>query len=222
MRIKLKYTFFVVLFVIASVLESFALSREGEVVEVGLFSQSILSGWKEKTFEGNTQYDLNGEDDARYLRAVSDMSASAFYKKIKVDLQKTPYLNWSWRIDEGLPALQERTKQGDDYAARVYVIVKLGVAPWKTRALNYIWSSAEQVQDAWPNVFVDKAMMIPLRSSSDKEGQWQSEKVNVAVDFKNHFGLDVRFIHGVAIMTDTDNSSLSAAAAYGDIFFSES
>ena len=192
-----------------------------EIVNIGLFSKKDLSGWKEKSFAGNTEYVLQGGQGSSYLSAKSDMSASALYKKTKVDIKNTPYLNWSWKIKKGLTALQEQSKEGDDYAARVYVIVKLGLAPWKTKALNYVWSGAVEPDRAWLNAYTEKAMMIPLRSSVDAKGSWQYEKVNVYLDFKKYFDIDVESIHGVAIMTDTDNSNLSAIADYGDIYFSK-
>ena len=195
-----------------------ALPNKSESVSVGLFSNMDTSGWKEKSFNGNTQYQIISEQGKTSLRAVADMSASAFYKKIKVDLNTTPYLNWSWRVDKSLNELNEQTKQGDDYAARIYVIVKLGLAPWNTKALNYVWSSSKGDQ-TWPNAYTEKAIMIPMRSRHDSNSQWYMEKVNVMEDFKQYFGIDVDKIDGIAIMTDTDDSELSAIAQYGDIFF---
>lgn len=189
-----------------------------DTLVAGDFSQMSLSGWKEKSFSGETEYKLVSADGKSFLRAEAHAGASALYKKIKVDLNKIPYLNWSWRIDKSLSSLDELTKPGDDYAARVYVIARHGIAPWKTKALNYVWSSNVQAEDAWPNAFTDKAMMIPLRTPVDGDA-WQNEKVNVKKDFEKYFGLNVDHISGVAIMTDTDNAQLHAIAKYGDIYF---
>ncbi len=68
-------------------------------------------------------------------------SASGLFKKIHIDLNKTPYFNWSWKIDRSLKGLNERSKEGDDYAARICVVKKHALFFWKTRALNYVWSS---------------------------------------------------------------------------------
>ncbi len=188
-------------------------------LKIGFFSEMDLAGWKEKSFNGNTEYKIRSVDGYKFLQASADMSASALYKRVKIDLNKTPILNWSWMINERLPVLTEEVKNGDDYSARVYVIVKRGLAPWKSNALNYVWSSRTS-KNAWPNAFTSKAIMIPLRYQKDFENEWHSEKVNVKEDFKKYFGLDVDHIDGVAIMTDTDNSRLSASASYGDIDFS--
>lgn len=192
-------------------------------VAVGEFSQRNLSGWHEKIFSGETNYQLSDRDlnnnESTYLRANANATASALLKKVQIDLDNTPFLNWSWRIDKAITSVDEQTKQGDDYAARIYVIVKRGIAPWKANALNYVWSSNPQPPDFWPNAYTEKAVMIPLRNQHDST-EWKVEKVNVKQDFQKYFGLNVDHIDAVAIMTDTDNSQLHAIASYGDIYFS--
>ncbi|MFK7795090.1 MAG: DUF3047 domain-containing protein [Gammaproteobacteria bacterium] len=195
------------------------ISSQQKDIIVGNFSSMDVTGWGEKSFNGDTKYQIEDQSGLSYLHASADRSASAWYKKIKIDLDKTPYLNWSWRVDQPLPELNEQTKAGDDYSARIYVIVKRGFAPWKTNALNYVWSSNEKPKESWPNAFTDKAMMIPLRSSLDDDQQWVSEKVNVKLDFERYFGVRIDEVDGVAIMVDADNSKLQAAASFGDIFF---
>ena len=190
------------------------------IVNVGDFSGKDLSGWNEKSFSGATDYRFERQAELNYLYASADKSASALYKKIKIDLRKTPYLNWSWRVDKPLPELNEQVKEGDDYSARVYVIVKRGLAPWRTNALNYIWSSNKAPEQSWPNAFTEKAIMIPLRTRLDASQEWRHEKVNVRTDFEDNFGVKTEMIDGVAIMVDSDNSGLVTAASFGDIYFS--
>ena len=195
-------------------------STSREVVEVGRFSKMDLQQWDEKSFKGNTHYSLKYAQDRYILQATANMSASALYKRIKINLLETPFLNWSWSINSTLPALNEQSKSGDDYAARIYVVIKTGIAPWKIRALNYVWSSNTMPPDKWPNAFTNKAVMIPLRTSNDATGEWNVEKVNIRTDMQQYLGIDIKQIAGVAIMTDTDNSGNFVTANYGDIFFS--
>ena len=191
-----------------------------ETIHIARFSMMDLDGWKNKSFEGKTQYRISNDDKKYYLKAESMQSASALYKKIKVNIHETPYLNWSWRIDQALPKLNEKEKTGDDYAARIYVVFKTGITPLSAKALNYIWSSNDTHGTYWPNAYTEKAIMIPLRSNQDKEHDWKREKVNIEVDLMKHFTKAPKYIDGVAIMTDTDNSKGSASASYGDIYFS--
>jgi hypothetical protein len=189
-------------------------------IQIAQFSESDLDGWESKSFEGNTKFIIKNEGQKHYLHAESVQSASALYKKVKVNIYETPFLNWTWRIDKALPMLNEQTKNGDDYAARIYVVFKTGFTPLSAKALNYVWSSANNPDTYWPNAYTEKAIMIPLRSNQDKTNLWQKEKVNIKEDLLKYFDKLPRYIDGIAIMTDTDNSKGIASASYGDIHFS--
>ncbi len=191
-------------------------------IEIGQFSTGNLDNWKSKSFAGTTDYQLVLINNNQVLKSVGKASASGLFKEQKVDLHKTPFLNWRWRIDNRLQNLDEQSKAGDDYSARVYVVVSGGWAFWKTRAINYVWASNTAKGQVWPNAFAGKsAMMIALRSTDDKTQTWYQEKRNILKDLKHQFGTDIRYIDAVAIMTDTDNAKGNAVAYFGDIYFSE-
>jgi len=190
-------------------------------VDIGLFSKNDTSGWEIREFAGTTDYSFTLVDGQQVLVADSRQSASAFYKKIRVDLEKTPILNWSWRKEQSIDPGNEFDKNGDDFVARIYVVKSGGLFFWNTVALNYVWSYQHKRNDTWNNPFAgDKGKMLAQRDASDPQATWFKEQRNVAMDFKALLGKDIRQIDGVAIMTDSDNSGLSARALYGDIFFS--
>ncbi|RVU84302.1 DUF3047 domain-containing protein [Leucothrix sargassi] len=196
---------------------------EGQRVNVSDFAGGSLKGWESKEFSGKTQYQIQHQGNRNVLTAKADAGASALGVRKRIDLTKTPFLNWSWRIDKAHPPLKEATKGGDDYAARVYVIIDGGVFVWKTRALNYVWSSRPDSRtQKWNNPFLPRnARMLAVRDSRNPQGQWLTEKQNVAADFKALYGFTPTYIDGVAIMTDADNTGGSVAASYGDIYFTE-
>lgn len=191
-----------------------------ETMMVGKFSAGDLSGWETESFSGDTEYTLVEKDGRRVLRAVSQGTASGLYREIGVDLNRTPYLNWTWQVANVLEGIDERSKSGDDYPARVYVVVSGKLFFWRTRAVNYVWSSNQPAGSVWPNVYTGNAQMMAVESGSEKVGQWVTEKRNVQTDFRRLFGDEVDHIDAVAIMTDTDNSEQAATAWYGDIYFS--
>ena len=189
-------------------------------VEIGQFSAGNSAGWETKAFVGETDYQLQNDGNKTVLTAKAIGSASGLGKKIKIDLRKTPYVNWSWKVDRGLGQVNEKTKKGDDFAARLYVVKSGGALIWKTKALNYVWSSNQSKDEIWPNAFQPKnAIMLSVRGKEDQIGQWVTEKRNVREDLRKAFGKDIDQIDAVAIMTDTDNSGRTASAAYGEIFF---
>ncbi|WP_372682013.1 DUF3047 domain-containing protein [Desulfosarcina sp.] len=185
---------------------------------VGNFSGGDLDGWTAQSFQGTTSYRLVAQDGRQVVEADSQGTASGLVRKIRVDLKKLPYLNWSWRVDDVLSGIDERTKAGDDYPARVYVIVSGGVAFWRTRTLIYVWSSRQPAGSTWENAFTGNAQVMALQSG--KGAGWATERRDVRADFKACFKDDITFIDAVAIMTDTDNSKQETTAWYGDIFFS--
>ena len=196
-------------------------SSSPDELTVGDFSNFSLESWEEKSFSGQTSYSLVSLRDAAVLKAESHDSASGLFRKIKVDLNKYPYLNWRWRIEQRLTTSNERVKSGDDYAARIYVIIDGGLLPWRTKAVNYVWANRAEKHDIWPSAFAGKnSMMVALRNNQDPTATWFDEKRNVLNDLGEILGKDLTAIDGIAIMTDTDNNQDETIAYYGDIFFS--
>lgn len=194
----------------------FALSQS--ITKVDLFP---VDSWEEISFKGNTSYSaIEGDHGQRSLLATSNGTASALAKRIRINLDEMPYLNWRWRIKQVLNNPDEQTKQGDDYPARIYVVKEGGWAPWRTRSMNYVWSSSQSIGTVWPSAYTGQSMMVAVNSGDANAGQWQSEKRNIKKDFKAYFGEDIVEIDVVAIMTDTDNTDSTATAWYADIYFS--
>ena len=193
---------------------------------IGSFSSGTLDQWEAKEFKGATNYKIVDLAGTNVLKAESTGSASGLFNEQRIDLHKTPIMNWRWHIENRLGNdLNEQEKSGDDYAARVYVVVNGGAAFWQTKALNYVWSSTSPVGKVWPNAYAyaganGKMTMIAIRSSTDKTGTWYSEKRNILADLKQQYGEDIQYIDAVALMSDTDDSQGKVTAYYGDIYFS--
>lgn len=182
-----------------------------------------LSAWKTKSFEGDTTYTIAvDEDNEPYLSAKSASSASGLFFQQEFDIQNYPYLNWEWQVSVPLNEMDEYTKAGDDYSARVYVVVDGGLFFWNTIALNYVWSSRDAKGEVWPNAFAgDNAQMISLQGRTSEKSRWYKEKRNLVDDFKAQFGKSIEFIDAIAIMTDTDNALGRTEAAYRRVYFSK-
>jgi len=187
---------------------------------VAQFSDGMLEGWQEKSFVGDTRYQFVSEAGRQVLEATASGTASGIFREIEIDLTKTPYLNWSWWIEDVLAGNDEKRRSGDDYPVRLYVVVSGGFFFWRTRAINYVWSSSQPLESHWPNAYTGRAMMVAVRSGGEQRGRWLSEKRNVRADFKRLFGIDIDQIDAVAIMSDSDNSGGRVRGRYGDIFFS--
>jgi hypothetical protein len=172
--------------------------------------------WKEKSFKGHTAYEVTDEASVRCIRAHSRGSASALYYEISFNPKDYPILAWSWRIAGILEKGDARTRAGDDYPARVYVVFP-SVLFWRTRALNYMWANHFPKGQALPNAYTANTIMIAVESGPARQGQWVEEKRDIYADFQRYFGEAPPDVGAIAIMTDTDNTAEEATAWYGPI-----
>ena len=187
-----------------------------DVIRFGSFSESGLEGWDVKEFEGLTEYSIVKDGDMDVLHAVSNGTASGLVFEKEFDPAEYPILSWRWKIDDVLAKGDSSTKQGDDYAARVYLIFPHWFFP-KTKSINYIWANKLEKEAVQANAYTGNAMMIAVESGAEKAGEWVEVRRNIVEDYRKAFGAEPPKVGAIAIMTDTDNTGESAMAWYGDV-----
>ena len=170
--------------------------------------------------DAKTAYSIGNNEKGNYLKAVAENAASGVGKEIKINLDKTPFINITWKIEKDLKGIKENTKKGHDFAARVFVIKKTGATPLSNRAINYVFSSNSNVGETWPSPYTKKSIDRVLASTKSNLNEWVTVKANVKEDFKKFHDLEVKELSGIAIMADTDNSKLTAVSYFQNIFFS--
>jgi len=170
--------------------------------------------------DNKTNYSLGSNENGNYLKAVADNAASGLGKKITIDLNSTPFINITWKVERDLKGINEKSKKGHDYAARVFVIKKTGATALSNRAINYVFSSNNKIGENWPSPFTKKSIDKVLSTTNENLNEWVTVKANVKEDFKKFHDLDVSEIDGVAIMADTDNSKNKSISYYQSIYFS--
>jgi hypothetical protein len=170
--------------------------------------------------DNKTVYTVGSNENGNFLKAVADNAASGLGKEIKIDLNKTPFINITWKIEQDLPGIKENTKKGHDFAARVFAVKKTGATPLSNRAINYVFSSNNNVGMNWPSPYTKKSIDNVLATTKDNLNEWVTVKANVKEDFKKFHDLDVNELDGLALMVDTDNSKMKAVTYYQNIFFS--
>ena len=170
--------------------------------------------------DAKTLYSIGNNENGSYLKAVAENAASGVGKEIKINLDKTPFINITWKIEKDLKGIKENTKKGHDFAARVFVIKKTGATPLSNRAINYVFSSNNDVGSNWPSPYTKKSIDNVLSSTKNNLNEWVTVKANVKEDFKRFHNLDVNELDGLAIMSDTDNSKMKSTAYFQNIYFS--
>ena len=212
--------FLINLLIIYLVFVKLSLASEFKVFD---FTETELTELKVRKVRGadnKTVYTLGSSEDGKFLKAIADNAASGLGKEVKIDLNKTPFLNITWKIEKDLPGIKEETKKGHDFAARVFVIKKTGATPLSNRAINYVFSSNNDVGSNWPSPYTKKSIDNVLASTQNNLNEWITVKANVKEDFKRFHNLDVDELDGLAIMSDTDNSKMKSIAYYQNIYFS--
>ena len=201
----------------------FLSSAYAETVKVFEFTEKELSALEIRKVRGadnKTSYTVGSNENGNYLKAVADNAASGLGKEIKIDLNKTPFINITWKIEKDLRGIKENTKKGHDYAARVFAIKKTGATPLSNRAINYVFSSNSEVGENRPSPYTKKSIDNVLATTKDNLNEWVTVKANVKEDFKKFHDLDVNELDGLAIMADTDNSKMKSISYFQNIYFS--
>ena len=193
-----------------------------EKILVFNFNKKELTKLKAHSIKKKTNYSISSDENGNgFLRAEAEGQASGLGKEIKINLQNTPYLNITWKVEQGLAGIKEDTKKGHDFAARVSVIKEVGSLPWQKNAMNYVFSSNKKTNTWWVGPYRKQIIDYVASSLVDQKiNTWVTVKINVREHFQKYLNMNVNEIDGVAIMTDTDNSKKKAIAYYKNIYFS--
>lgn len=182
---------------------------------------------------------LADDDGTTVLEVRSSNSAGAAIHRLRVPAEGAT-LAWRWKIDRVVAAADMETREGDDFAARVYVFfdvppasipladrVKVKLARWihgqdlPTAALCYVWDNRHAPGTARWSPYTDRVRVVVVESGTAEAGKWREEKRDVAADFRAAFGSQWHgappAITGVALGNDTDQTGESATARFGDV-----
>ena len=199
---------------------TFGSTNEIKVFEFTEVELSELEVRKVRGADNKTNYSIGSNENGNFLKATADNAASGLGKELKIDLNKTPFINITWKVEKDLSGIKEDTKKGHDFAARVFVIKKTGATPLSNRAINYVFSSNNEIGFNSPSPYTKKSIDSVLSTTKNNLNEWVTVKANVKEDFKKFHNLDVKELDGLAIMSDTDNSKMKSIAYFQNIYFS--
>jgi hypothetical protein len=172
--------------------------------------------------------------------ATSDNAISSVTTPIEADPEIFQYLEWEWKIESVLESGDLTRKDGDDFAARVYVTFdydpsnlgfreRMRYRLYRTftsfdiplRSLNYIWANKAEVGTTAESPFTNWVQYVVVQSGNENAGTWFTEKRNILDDYRKVFGEDPPPISGITIMTDSDNTGETTRAYFGKITLSK-
>ena len=191
-----------------------------EVLRVFEFTEDEFKTLKTRKVKGETKWSLGSNDNGNFIRAEAEGVGSGLGKEVSINLNKTPFINITWKVEKDLSGIIENSKKGHDFAARVFVVKKTGKTALSNRAVNYVFSSNNSINENWRSPYTKKSIDYVLSTTKNNLNKWVTVKANVKDHFKKLHNLEVNELNGVAIMTDTDNSKLKAISYYQNIYFS--
>ena len=193
-----------------------------------------LNRWKPVYFpkiEKHSSYTVESDRHGSSLKAESQASASGIVYKDAFNVYQYPKVQWRWKVRNVYKKGSAKSKSGDDYPIRVYVVFKYdpervgfldrikyeaakliyGEHP-PDSSLNYIWANREHKEEIITSPYTERSKMIPLQTGSKNLDRWQIEQVNVVEDYKRAFGTDPPPVASIAIMNDSDNTGEGSVA----------
>ena len=214
-------------------------STENSLITAFSTITSLEDGWEPMEFpkiDRHSRYQLTDDNGEQVVKATTDNSASGLIARVSVEPGDSLILRWRWKVSNVYEQGNARRKEGDDYAARIYVAFEFEPdeagfferAKRKTvevvfgeelpgNALNYIWANRLPVGEIIANPFTDTTMMVAVNSGTTNTGEWVTVERDIVADYRKAFGREPPKLVGVAIMSDSDNTGASATAWYGDV-----
>ena len=220
---------------------SLSIDAAKPIVNPMLFSDPCenLDNWEILRFSSgtkDTEYKIVLENNETYLKIKSDSSASGLICKNKFNANEYPILKWKWKIENIIPNADGKTKEGDDYPLRIFVMFEKDsseITFWEKlkksaiklitgydppyKSLCYVWANSESETPAYYSPYTDDVKIICLQAGSEKCMEWFEEKVNIVDDYKKYFEEDPPANAKLAIMGDTDNTMSSVISNIDEI-----
>ena len=197
-------------------------ASDAGVESLALFGD-FLPGWREHwreqaLFAKPTRYEVVADAGLPVLHAVSRSANAGLVREVARPAPAWARLHWRWKVRAALPGnTRERERAGDDYAARVFVVFETSINPLHTRAINYVWASAEKTGAVFGSPYTKSVGIVVLRSGNAEAGPWCIESRDVLADYRAFFGEPPSRISAVAVLADTDNTKGEAEAWFADL-----
>lgn len=216
----MKKTYFPLAVLVLLILVSSVFAQETKIDLLSKFDKDWEQDWLERKFiHKANEMEVETENDTnRVLRIDSFGSASALWRTINMKPGDRGTISWRWKISRNFSdKINEKSKIGDDYAARVYVVFEPHLVNWKTYAICYVWATKESEGSIYRSPYTNSVGHIVLQSGKKNRGKWVKEERNFIADYKKIFGDLPEIVSAVAIMVDTDNTNEEVETWFDDL-----
>jgi hypothetical protein len=189
---------------------------------LGENAQDFARLWESRGFPliAATTYEAVDVEGQLVVTARSRNANRAMARRLDVENPTRIDLQWAWRVRSRLDgSTDERSRAGDDFAARVFVVFETSLVPTRTRAINYVWAAREPVGAVFRSPYTQQVAHVVLRNrdAAVAAETWRWESRDVLADYREIFEAEPTVVTAVAIMVDTDNTDGEAEADFRDI-----
>jgi hypothetical protein len=176
----------------------------------------LPADWKLRKDSAKETYRVAEEAGIRFLRATAKDLGVQAAKEYEWDLGAYPMLVWSWRPIEFPKGGDERDSKSNDSVLAVYMLVPYSRVRGP-KAVKYIWSEKVPVGTQLESNMGLTKVRVLRRGAPEKKGEWVEERVNVLDDYKKYFNeQETPKPAGIAVLTDSDDTSSSAQGDYAN------
>jgi hypothetical protein len=194
--------------------------------------------WKAVPLPGkaSTQYRPVSVDGRRAIHARAERSASMWRQQLRVRPQDLGRLTFSWKVPRLIEGADLSSSEADDTPVRVVLAFDgdhgrlsmrnrmlfdlaqalTGEAP-PFATLMYVWEPKAAVGSVIRAPRTDRVRGLVVESGGQRLDQWLHYERDIVADFRQAYGEDPGELIGVAVMTDSDNTSSEIEAFYGGI-----
>jgi hypothetical protein len=196
--------------------------------------------WRMIPYQGEkpTSYRVAQVKGRMGVEARVNASMSLMARPVEINLAEKPILCWRWYVDAPVQKADMTRRNGDDYAARVYIAFDMpdsalsGSTRFKLKmaramfgrtlpdaAVVYVWDNRQPVGTARKSSYTDRSQLVVAETGAGRAGSWVSERADVAADFARAFGNKPGRPIQLAVASDGDNTKSKGRAAFADIHF---
>ena len=174
------------------------------------------AGWRHHRFwtRRPASFSFAVKDGVKALRVETRGSASMLFRHVDIDLVLYPLLAWRWLVEKPIDSvIDERTEQGDDHPARLFVSFRAGDGK---RSMEIIWGNRLLGRGQYK--YIGGFPHYVANGGASNVGRWHTEEVDLLAIYR-HIWKDagpVRVID-IAIFCDSDETGGETVSYFADV-----
>ena len=187
------------------------------------FSQPVAldppaAGWRHRTFLTRPAMTISqtAKDGVPALKCATEASGSIFGRFTDIDLGQYPELAWTWLVEKPIESpLDERTVEGDDHPARLFLGFKTGDG--RDHFMEIIW--ANKLFKPGEYKYIGDFPHYVANGGNENVGKWFEERIDLLKLYRETSKRsDTPRVTFIGIFCDSDDTKTSSVAYFGKLW----